>query len=356
MTSEILNRIYYNPSNSGGFSGIEALHRAARQYGIGKKAVKDWLSGEYVYSLHRPARKRWQRNRTIVTRINEQFQADLVDMREFSNKNNNFKYILTVIDVLSKHAWAIPLKTKLASEVKKGLEKVFSDRKPLRLQTDQGREFNNQTVKDWLARKGVNYFTTKNTDIKCAIVERFNRTLKNRMFRYFTKTGKQRYIDVLAKLIEAYNDSYHRTIRMKPNVVSTDNEKQIFRNTYGYANLRELLKAEEPYSKGIKVGDFVRRKYMLKPLDRGYYPYWTDKTYKVDNISRGDSRPLYKVDNNRLYPEEVQRITGSTFRVEKILNRRKRRGKVEYLVKWLNHPSSENSWEPAENVFTTQDR
>lgn len=352
--NNILERLYYDVNNPSAYTGADTFYNSVKNYGFTKNDVNKWLQGEYVYTLHKPARKRWLRNRIIVSQMNEQFQADLVDMREFENKNDNFKYILTVIDVFSKYAWAVPLETKFGTEIKNALVKVFAERKPFKLQTDQGREFNNHLIKTWLKNIGVHYFTTTNSDIKCSVVERFNRTLKNRMFRYFTKMGQQRYIDYLPKLLHAYNNSFHRTIRMKPSNVSTENQNVVFRNTYGVSTLRDLYKSMPNVRPKLNIGVKVRRKYTLKPLDRGYYPYWTDQTFNVDKVTRGDRRPLYLVNGKRFYPEEVQYVRGSTFRVEKILKRRKRQGRLEYFVKWLNYPTSENSWVQAENVFTTQ--
>ena len=228
MFEDILTNIYYKTSNPASFSGVENLFKEAHKINplITRKQVKDWLSGELVYTLHKPARKRFRRNPVVSERINECFQADLVDLKEFAKSNNNHPFILTVIDVFSKKAWAKALKNKTAFTVTKAIEEIFRDFKPAKLQTDRGKEFENREFKELMDKIGVNHFTTNNSDIKCSVVERFNRTLKNKMFRFFTKTGKRQFINVLDDLISSYNNTFHRTIGMTPNQVTEDNEKK----------------------------------------------------------------------------------------------------------------------------------
>jgi transposase InsO family protein len=357
MTDQVLRSIYYDAANPASYAGVDKLYKAARQrHPVSKREVKEWLSGELTYTLHKPARRRFKRNRIVVSHVNEQFQADLVDMQQFTGKNNQYRYILTAIDVFSKYAWAVPLKNKFGSSIRRGLMKIFKDRTPLNLQTDKGTEFTNKGVQDLLKRNGIHYFTSHNSYIKCAVVERFNRTLKARMFRYFTKIGKRRYIEVLPKLIDAYNNSVHRSIKMRPVDVGEHNEREVFFNLYGVRSRRDLLK---PLNKPkLKVGDQVRQKYTMKPHERSYYPLWTDQTFTIAEAISGNPKPLYMIKDfkgsrlkQRHYPEEVQKVKGDLYRVEKILGRRRRNGRTQYLIKWLNYPNSVNSWEDAENVL-----
>ena len=109
----------------------------------------------------------------------------------FSRQNNGYRFILTVIDCFSKYAFALPLKNKSGSEVKSALQRIIEERKPEKLQTDRGKEFINSSVQNYLKENDIQFFTTFNTLFKCAIVERFNRTLKAKMFKYFTFTGKK---------------------------------------------------------------------------------------------------------------------------------------------------------------------
>ncbi|RWR98866.1 hypothetical protein B4U79_08757 [Dinothrombium tinctorium] len=166
--------------------------------------------------------------------------------------------------------------------------------------------------------------------------------------------GTRRYIDVLGDLITSYNNTFHRTIKKKPIDVTRENSKQVFYNMYKVRSRREF---KRNFKNNLIVGDNVRKQYKLNQFDKGYYPNWSDNIYQVTKVVKCPINSLYKLKNEggdslskRYYKEEIQKVTPGAFRIEKILARRKRKGKLEYLIKWLNHPESYNSWEPAENI------
>ncbi|GFU22451.1 uncharacterized protein F54H12.2 [Trichonephila clavipes] len=130
-----LAAFYENPEVPNSFGGVEALHRSVKGK-YSKKDVKHWLSQKDAYTLHKPVRHKFQRNRVFVSDIDRQFQADLVDMQSLAEFNKGYKYLLTCIDLFSKFAWAVPLKDKFGKSVKSGLEIIFKERKPKVLQTD----------------------------------------------------------------------------------------------------------------------------------------------------------------------------------------------------------------------------
>ncbi|GFS97403.1 uncharacterized transposon-derived protein F54H12.3 [Trichonephila clavipes] len=136
-----LAAFYENPEVPNSFGGVEALHRSVKGK-YSKKDVKHWLSQKDAYTLHKPVRHKFQRNRVFVSDIDRQFQADLVDMQSLAEFNKGYKYLLTCIDLFSKFAWAVPLKDKFGKSVKSGLEIIFKERKPKVLQTDAGYEQN----------------------------------------------------------------------------------------------------------------------------------------------------------------------------------------------------------------------
>ena len=110
-----------------------------------RKLVRDWLSQQDVYTLHNPGRRRYKRSRVIVSGIDAQFQADLVDLQNLSRYNKGYKYLLTCVDIFSKYAFVLPLKTKQGQELIKAFQKILSTgRKHTKLQADQGIEFLNR--------------------------------------------------------------------------------------------------------------------------------------------------------------------------------------------------------------------
>ena len=356
MTSNILKSIYYNPSDPGSFGTAEKLYKAVKRKGldISLDYVKNWLSGENTYTLHKPARRNFPREHVFVSSPNEQFQADLVDMQQFSSSNKGFKYILTVVDCFSKYAFAEPLKNKSGVDVKKAFEKVFKQRIPDKLQTDRGTEFTNPNVQNYLKSLGVHFFTTFNTTFKCSIVERFNRTLKSKMYKYFTAKGTRNYLEVLPKLIDSYNHTIHRSIKTQPANVTDKNKKDVFFNLYHCKDEREYLLSKHHTNK-LQPDQTVRMSYELNPFDKRFYPNWTDVIYTVDKSIKG--KPLYvlktfdgKVLPRRYYPEEVQKVKENLYRIEKIVRRQTRNGKPGFIVKWLGYSPEHNSWVQEEDI------
>ena len=107
----------------------------------------------------------------------------------FLSKYDKYKYLLNVIDMFSRYAWSVPLKDKTDNSFTSALKSLFQDRKPITIQSDKGTEFVNATVQQYLKRHGVNFHTTQNPDIKGSVIERFDKSLKTRMFKYFTKNN-----------------------------------------------------------------------------------------------------------------------------------------------------------------------
>ncbi|GFY13349.1 uncharacterized transposon-derived protein F54H12.3 [Trichonephila clavipes] len=149
--------IYRVPEHAGSFGGIDAVHRSLKGK-VSRKDIKNWLQTKESYTLHKPVRKKKiDTNRVIVGRINQQFQADLVDMQSLSSFNDGYKYLLTCIDVLSKYAWAMPLKNKKSESIVSAFKKIFSERIPKKLQTDAGKEFVNVVFQKYLKKMKVGF-------------------------------------------------------------------------------------------------------------------------------------------------------------------------------------------------------
>jgi len=130
--------------------------------------------------------------------------------------NDGMRYILTCIDVFTKRAWAIPVRTKSGRDVSEAFEKILADRKCNMVQSDKGTEFLNGTFQSMLQRHGIKFYTSEKEDLKASVVERFNRTLKTKMYRYFTYRNTRRYVDALTELMYSYNNTHHRSIGMRP--------------------------------------------------------------------------------------------------------------------------------------------
>jgi len=166
--SRILNSIYYDTKQTGSFGGIDRLRRASHPaLGASVKEVKQWLSEQDTYTLHKPVRYRFRRRRVVVGGINHQWQADLVDMSRLKRYNDDHTFLLTVIDVISKKAWPIPLKNKSASSLTAAFRRLLKNNdRPQTMQTDKGKEFLNRQLQDFYKQKGIRHFTTHNEETK----------------------------------------------------------------------------------------------------------------------------------------------------------------------------------------------
>ena len=348
---EKLKNIYYNSENPAGFAGVEKLHNEVKKTfpEATKDRVKEFLSSQLTYTLHRNARRKFKRNRIVSRELNEEMQADLIDLQKYAKYNDGFKYILTVIDILSKYAFAIPVKNKGSIQIRDALAKIFKERLPSRLSTDSGKEFTNKEVKDLLKKNQIFHILPRNPETKSAVVERFNRTIKSKIFKYFTFTGKNRYIRILPDILKTYNNTIHRTTKLKPIDVTIDNQDEVFKNSYG-ADEREVIFGTSE-KKSLKKGDQVRLRYVLKPFDKSYYPNWTDETFKIHRIQHSTPKNLYilidddgNIQHKKYYIEDIQKVKTELYRIEKIIKYKTLKGKRYALVKFLNYPISSNRW------------
>ena len=152
-------KTYYDFSNPGSYGGLERLHKTT---GVPVKKLKSIMWKNSIYSLHKPLRVRYTRNPTVANSIDHQWAADLADIKNLSRYNKGVKYLLTVVDVLSKYAWVVPMKNKTGAEQKRAFESILKEGgKPLRLQTDKGSEFYNKLFQEYLKQQKITHFNTK---------------------------------------------------------------------------------------------------------------------------------------------------------------------------------------------------
>ncbi|XP_078364069.1 uncharacterized protein LOC144648359 [Oculina patagonica] len=305
---QLLEKLYYEQDRPSALGGVEKLYRVARQHGIKRKQVLQWLQQQPGYTLHKPARKRFTRNRVFVNGLDQQWQCDLCDVSSLSRWNRGHKYILTCIDVLSKYAWAVALKTKTGSALVAAFTKIFQQgRKPEVLQSDAGTEFKNKTFQTFLKKHDVRHFVTYN-ETKAQIAERFNKTLKQLMWRMFT----------------------------------TSSTSWIYK---------------------FNVGDQVKISKYKKVFEKGYLPSWTEETFTIgQRLPRNP--PVYRLKEangdwiqGTFYEAELQKVIEKAdhlFRIEKILKSRGKGKQKEVLVLWKGWPRSYASWLPSKQLVLLQ--
>ena len=354
---KLLHELYYDPKHPSAYTSIQNVYRAARKVvpSLDQQDVDEWFQKQLTATLHKPIRINFPRNRVIVMSIDEQWQADLCDMSFKAEDNDDHTFILTCIDCFSKYAWAIPLKSKHADEILRAFKEILkSGRKPKRLQTDKGKEFLNTKVQKFLSQHGIHFFTTE-SETKASIVERFNRTMKGRTYKYFTAKNTYRYIDVLQSLVDGYNNTYHRSIKMKPALVRKRHQIAIRQHLYGVKKpiRKGINKAKRSSSKSYKymIGDLVRIIKARLTFNRGYLPNWSEEIFLVYDRKSFKEPQYYLRDYNGedikggFYEKELQLVQDQNeYRVEKVLRTRRVNGKVLHLVKWKGWSDNFNSW------------
>ena len=143
-------------------------------------------------------------------------------MQSLSKYNKGIKYLLCAIDLFSKYAWVIPVKDKKGTSIVNAFQKIITKgRKPNKIWVDQSSEFYNQSFKDFLKINDIEMYSTYNEG-KSVVAERFIKTLKNKNFKHMTAISKNIYFDELDDIVNKYNSTVHRAIKMKPIDVTSD--------------------------------------------------------------------------------------------------------------------------------------
>lgn len=291
--------------------------------------------------LHRPARKRFPTRKTELKNRHDLYQADLIEMGKFSRINKGFKYILMMINCFTKVAIAVPVKDKTAKSVANVLGPILKKHRMRHLQTDDGKEFFNAEVRKLLKQHNINHYSTY-TDKKSAIVERLNRTIKNKMYREFTAQGSYRWLEILPKIIREYNNSFHSSIGMPPNKVTAKNEKLVLTRLNSRVNVKSVSVKPK-----FKIGQRVRISKYKAVFDKKYLPNWTNEVFVIAKI-QPTIPPTYILKDHEgkevlggFYEQEMAKTNyDNVYLVEKVLKRKKNL----LYVKWKGFDASHNSW------------
>lgn len=274
-------------------------------------------------------------------------------MQEWANVNKGYRYMLNIIDCFSKYAWSVPLKDKSGLTVLAAFKHVVksSDRLPKHIWVDEGKEFYNKHMDKWIKDNNIIRYSTHG-EHKSAVVERFNKTLKDTMWKRFTAENTRNWIDMIDKLMFDYNNRYHSTIKMKPIEAS---DKENFAKVYYRINKQVKCKAIQPK---FKVGDKVRISRIKGLFEKGYLPNWSEEVFEIDAVKYTNPYTYVLKDMNgeiiagSFYNEELQKIDQDVYRIEKIIRKKKINGVEHGLVKWLGYSNKFNEWKPLSEIIS----
>jgi len=265
-------------------------------------STKAWLE-EDAYTLHRPVRKRFARNPYTVTNVRDVWECDLLDVQSYAKYNENFRNMLFGIDVFSKFLYLFSVKTKIGPAVSSAFLSIIDDkpkltsRRPVWLRMDTGKDFLNKHFQDMLRDEGIEFQVCRNPDVKCAVVERAQRTIRFRLYKYFTYKNTFRYIDVLPKFVRAYNDTVHSMTGMAPSRVTDSDVLAIWKRMIRRRRIRE---AKVKFS----VAQHVRINKEKMNFAKGGEQNFSTEIFRITKFIERRSRAIYEQDNLNKSPIE----------------------------------------------------
>ena len=299
-----------------------------------KQNPLDLAALQLAEELHKPIIRKFKKRKVYSEFRDNIWGADLFDMQLISRFNKGFRFLLCIIDIFSKYAWVIPLKDKKSISIANAFQKVLkeTERKPNKIWFDKGSEFYNNSFKKWLKDNDIEMYSINNKG-KSVVAERFIRTLKNKIYKYMTAISKNVYIDKLDDIVNEYNNTYHRTIKMKP-VDVKDNT---------YIDFKKKVNNKDPK---FKIGNHARISKYKNIFTEGYIPNLSEEVFIINKTKNAVPSTYIINDLNgeeiigTFYEKELQKTNKKEFRIEKVL---KRKGDKLY-VKWKGYNDSFNSW------------
>lgn len=348
---QVLQRLYTSADSDACFSSAERLYQAARAEDerTTRRDVQHFLRGQRTYTLHRRIVRRFPRLRTVPAGLHTDWQADLADFDALHTANDGYRYLLVCVDVLSRNLFVEPVRTKRSVDMISAFEALLARAgvQPWKIVHDAGLEFTAAAMSRFFKAKEIESLCTfAHPSVHAGVVERANRTIKERIYRYFSERNTTRWVDVVQRIVAAINRSVCRSTGLTPSQVTFANANELRRRLYG---------SESAVTRpALAVGDYVRIEKRKQEFEKGYLPRFTDELFIITK-ARVTNPPTYALKDEVgeavrgwFYGSElcpVRKDASTTYRVERVLkSRRSKRGGTEHFVKWLNRPSIYNAW------------
>lgn len=386
---DYLAEIYYSDDDPDHYSNPRTLFTRAKKDGKNFKLreIEEWCNRQEIYSIFKPMTVNIEnRPIVIVPRVDYQWDADSLYMRNWEKDNKGYAYILNIIDIFSRFAWSFPLKTLQASETEKVLSKFLQDHHCDFFRSDYGSEFKSVLMKKLLDQHDIEHIVTRN-EPKANYCERLNRTLKETMLKIMTHENSNHWLDDLDGVVRAYNHSYHSSIRMTPYQARRADTSLVWRNQY----LPKPVSSRSPPTKKSKkpkektfifkfaIGDTVRVSRLQEHFRRAYEENWSHELFTVVDRKINQGHAMYTlmswlvketkdkktgektrekefIDGD-FYEKELQKVDpdfNPVYRIAEVLKERTvgrgKNKKVEVLVSWLGWHKKFNQWIPKDSL------
>ena len=257
--------------------------------------IRDFLRSKTSHSLFRQVRHKYPRRRIKSYFPFQLMMSDTINYRNYAfPDNDHYKYIMVLIDVFSKRAYAAPMKRMRDFDATIAMESMINKLPdiPKSIITDKGTEYYNSKMNALFDRYGIHHYSIRGRHKAC-VAERFIKTLKNRLEKYFwhRKEKKERrthrWIDVLDQFVDNYNNTYHRSIKMAPNKVTEENRRTVFKTMYP-----KLIDKTPPR---LNKGDRVRLLRDKTVFDKGYSRSWSTQIFTIEKAFSEAGVDFYKI-------------------------------------------------------------
>ncbi|KAL3079413.1 hypothetical protein niasHS_013059 [Heterodera schachtii] len=349
----LLDFLYKDLSSPVAFTSAEPLLREARksQPKINRTDVQNYLATQRTYTLHRQAKRRYRRLPTLAPGLHTEWQADLASFDRLGKQNRVYKYLLVCIDTLSRQVFVQPVKTKTSTNMIRAFGRIFKRSKyiPWKVLTDQGKEFTARAVQQFFRTNDVEHFCMLTSpQFHAGMAERANRSIKERLYRYFTERNTYKWIDVVQDIVRAINHSPNSTIGMCPADVNFKNAEALRQKLHNAAE--NVVRRQPRY----RVGDRVLIEKYKHVFQKGYLPRFTNELFTVAEVHTERSPVVYRLrdDKNEIisgwfYANDLCKTLEDKqqkmYEIEKILKKKRQNGVDYALVKWEGYSARFNS-------------
>lgn len=270
----------------------------------------------------------------------------MADFQKLSRYNKGYRYLLVAVECLSRRAFAAPVKNKKAPAVQEAFEKIFAEMPvlPWKLFTDRGTEFDSRIMRTYYESKDIIKRSAENPDTKAAMAERMIKTVKHRLYRYFTENQTLVWVNAVPLIVRAINNSVNRITGLRPVDFTFKNSRRIWRRLYSDA-------FEHAPRSTLKAGDNVRIAKPRTAFKKGYLPNYSGLTYRIRHVKRGKPNTFLlegakgRNIKRKYYREEVTPAARPPdLEIERVLRTKTVKGHKHYLVKWVGEPEESASW------------
>ena len=329
-------------------------YRAYEYYrNVDKNEIDNAFKTSDIYSRFKQHKKSKTYSPIYVRRKRELFQCDTTffTAEKLVEANNGYAYLLCVIDVFTKMAWVYPMKRVDCKTSIECLKDVFKKcgKPPEKIQSDKGSEFKCSLFQSLMQENKIeHYYST--SDRKCAVVERFNLTIQQLLYKLMAKYNTYAWTNLLPHAMKIYLNRKHSTIEMSP----LDAEKEENQTRLSKLYSIKYQKAEDNKKKPkFKVGETVRIWLKRTAFHRGYYENFTREYFKIDQVLNNLPVTRYKLKDildeiieGTFFEDELVLYTptNDVYNIEKIIQTRGKGKNKQHLVKWEGWPYKFNSW------------